>query len=56
MFVPNVKMHASNSFEGGKVIIWEQEFWDKKKKEDTEEWYWYCVKSKCCINLAIMYT
>lgn len=51
MFVPNVKMHASNSFEGGKVVIWKQEFWD-----ETEEWYWYCVKSKCCINLAIMYT
>lgn len=38
MFVPNVKMHASNSFEGGKVIIWKQEFWDTKKKiEDTDD-------------------
>lgn len=30
MFVLNVKMYVSNSFEGGKVVIWKQEFWDKK--------------------------
>lgn len=33
MFVLNVKMYVSNSFEGGKVIIWKQEFWDMKKKQ-----------------------
>lgn len=38
MFVPNVKMHASNSFEGGKVVIWKQEFWDKKNRR-----YWRMV-------------
>lgn len=26
-----------------------------RKIEDIEEWYWYCVKLKCCINFVIMY-
>lgn len=30
--VPNVQMHASNSFEMGKVIIWKREFSDNKNR------------------------
>lgn len=54
MFVPNVKMQAT-ALKGERSSFGNRNS-GTRKIEDTEEWYWYCVKSKCCINLAIMYT
>lgn len=35
--VPNVQMHASNSFEMGKVIIWKREFSDNKNNRNLKD-------------------